>query len=181
MPEQGNSGVEAALVVLVPEVEGLVGRFRSEHDPAAAAGVPAHITINYPFTPALSDGDELRERLAKLFGRVQPFEFSFRRLARFPDVIYLPPEPVEPFRALIALVAEAFPESPPYGGAHETIVPHLTVADTEDEGTLAAVEAQLAKLITARFPIRSTADRVWLIVSDGVLWQPKASFPLGVD
>lgn len=41
--------LESALVVLVPEAEALVKSFRDRHDPSAAAGVPAHITLLYPF------------------------------------------------------------------------------------------------------------------------------------
>ena len=42
---------ETALVVLVPEAEAIVGRLRQRYDPSAAVGMPAHITINYPFLP----------------------------------------------------------------------------------------------------------------------------------
>jgi hypothetical protein len=38
---------ESALVV--PEAEPLVKPFRDRYDPSAAAGVPAHITLLYPF------------------------------------------------------------------------------------------------------------------------------------
>jgi hypothetical protein len=34
---------------LVPEAEPLVKPFRDRYDPSAAAGVPAHITLLYPF------------------------------------------------------------------------------------------------------------------------------------
>src|SRR5216684_9032244 len=40
---------ESALVVLVPEPEAVVKPFRDQYDPSAAAGVPAHITLLYPF------------------------------------------------------------------------------------------------------------------------------------
>jgi hypothetical protein len=43
------SPIESALVVLVPEAEVLVKPFRDRFDPLAAAGVPAHITLLYPF------------------------------------------------------------------------------------------------------------------------------------
>jgi hypothetical protein len=43
------SSDESALVVLVPEAEAATKPFRDQYDPAAAAGVPAHITLLYPF------------------------------------------------------------------------------------------------------------------------------------
>src|SRR4051812_50062060 len=42
---------QSAVIVVVPEVEPVVGRWRAAHDAAAAVGVPAHVTIVYPFLP----------------------------------------------------------------------------------------------------------------------------------
>ena len=39
------TAIQSALVVLVPEAEGLVKDFRDRYDPSATAGVPAHITL----------------------------------------------------------------------------------------------------------------------------------------
>ena len=41
-----------ALIVEVPEAEPAVGALRLEHDRSAARGVPAHITILFPFADA---------------------------------------------------------------------------------------------------------------------------------
>ena len=49
-------------------------------------------------------------------------------VGRWPDVVYLAPEPDAPFRRLTAALASAFPDYPPYEGAHEEVIPHLTVA-----------------------------------------------------
>ena len=51
----------------------------------------------------------------------------FERTGRFPGVVWLAPEPAEPFIALTELLAAAFPDHPPYEGAHDEIVPHLTL------------------------------------------------------
>jgi hypothetical protein len=48
------SSDESALVVLVPEAEAATKPFRDQYDPAAAARVPAHITLLYPFNLAAS-------------------------------------------------------------------------------------------------------------------------------
>ena len=65
---------ESALVVLVPEAESLVQAFRDRYDPSAAAGVPAHITLLYPFRPP---GEIDRAMLDDLRGWFQGFA-SFR-------------------------------------------------------------------------------------------------------
>jgi len=49
------SGVatEAALLVMCPVADPLVGRYRHLYDSAAHVGIPAHITVDYPFRPDL--------------------------------------------------------------------------------------------------------------------------------
>ena len=42
---------ETAVLALVPEVEPVVGEHRRRLDPTTAAGVPAHVTVIYPFVP----------------------------------------------------------------------------------------------------------------------------------
>jgi hypothetical protein len=43
------SSSESALVVLVPEAEAVAKPFSDQYHPSAAAGLPAHITLLYPF------------------------------------------------------------------------------------------------------------------------------------
>jgi hypothetical protein len=42
----------SAVLVPVPEAERVVSRYRARLDGAAALGVPAHVTVLYPFVPA---------------------------------------------------------------------------------------------------------------------------------
>src|SRR5689334_8297219 len=62
-----------ALIITVPEAEEAVGALRLEHDSSAALGVPAHITILFPFAPP-ERVDETA--LASLFATCAPFEFQ---------------------------------------------------------------------------------------------------------
>jgi len=45
---------QSAVLVPVPEAEPAVSRHRARLDRAAAWGVPAHVTILYPFAPPLA-------------------------------------------------------------------------------------------------------------------------------
>ena len=47
-------------------------------------------------------------------------------------MLYLEPDPAHPFVDMIEAVAERFPEHPPFGGEFDTVVPHLTVVETDD-------------------------------------------------
>ena len=42
---------ETAVVVPIPEAEGVVGPYRARLDHAAELGVPAHVTVIAPFAP----------------------------------------------------------------------------------------------------------------------------------
>ena len=110
-------------VRLPPELEEL----RQHHDPMAPLGVPAHVTLLYPFLPSAELTPAVRRRIARLTRGVRPFDAGFERTGRFPGVVWLAPEPAEPFVALTELLAAAFPDHPPYGGAHDEIVPHLSL------------------------------------------------------
>jgi hypothetical protein len=171
--------IEAALVVLVPEVDPIVAPFRQKYDFSAVLGVPAHITINYPFLPGIAPNEKLHRELEELFAMVKPFQCTFNRIARLPDLLYLPPDPATPFIQLITLVADHFPESPPYEGAFDEIIPHLTVAQSEDEEALESVEQELAVLSLGILPLSIQVERAWLIDHRAGKWQLVRSYPLG--
>jgi 2'-5' RNA ligase len=178
MEKPNPAETEAALVLVVPEVEPLVAPLRMEYDPSAPLGVPAHITVNYPFLPGVHRSEVLDRKLTDLFSSVEPLSFVFRTLGRFPDVLYLPPDPDEGIKNLIERVAETFPESPPYGGRIEHIIPHLTVAQFDDPERLDAIERALAQLVPKYLPIELYVEAVWLMDNRSGRWRRQVSFPL---
>ena len=116
-----------ALIAPVPEAEPAVGSIRLAHDSSAALGVPAHITVLFPFLPAgeLDDG-----ALRDLFARFPAFDFALDRIEQFEDGhVWLHPEPSWRFADLTAAVWQRWPERPPYEGAFDEVIPHLTLSD----------------------------------------------------
>ena len=177
MSDRHQDSVKAALVILVPEAESLVSAFRLKYDPSAADGMPAHITINYPFLPGVDPEDGLHHRLTDLFAGVEPFTLTFSHLARFPGSLYLAPEPDTQLKHLVIEVDACFPESPPYGGALDSIVPHLTIAYAEDR-VLESIERQFVALSQERLPLPIQVERVWLMDNRTGEWQERRVFPL---
>lgn len=169
---------EAAIDIHIPQVEPLVSSFRDKYDPSAAKGMPAHITINYPFLPGLNPDKNLYRELTQLFAGINSFSFNFNKFDQFPGVIYLAPEPEAPFKELIEKVAAHFPESPPYSGAFDNVVPHLTVAHAEDEGLMASIENQLAEQAQQYLPMTLKVEQVWLMDNRSGRWQEQMVFPL---
>jgi hypothetical protein len=152
--------VESALVVIVPEAEALVGAWRRRFDPSSTWGVPAHVTVLYPFVaPAALDAG-VRARVAALVEGLGPFTSSLAAVRSFGDeVLYLAPDPDLPFRRLTELLASAFPEHPPYGGAFAEPRPHLTI--TEGAPRAAMRSARIA--IEPRLPVACSASEVVLM------------------
>ncbi len=179
MSEQDQSLHEAALLIAVPEAEPLVGPFRLQHDPSAQQGIPAHITINYPFLPGVNPEDDLSDRLADLFSGFAAIEFSFNGIRRFPDALYLAPEPVDPFEELIRVVEDHFPESPSYGGQFEEIVPHLTVAQSGFDDVLQSLARKLERVSRRHLPLSCRTDEVWFMDNRTGTWRKRGSFRLG--
>jgi hypothetical protein len=155
-----------ALIAPVPEAEPAVGAIRATHDSSAARGVPAHITILFPFLPP----DQIDESaLHDLFGRFPSFDFTLVSFDQFDDGhIWLRPVPAWRFADLTAAVWERWPERPPYEGAFDVVVPHLTVSETP-------VDLDVA------LPIAARAHEIVLIEeneSSGA-WASRARFALG--
>lgn len=166
---------ETALVVEVPSAEPLVRGLRERYDPSAAYGMPAHVTVLYPFLPRERLDDGVLRALRDLFAARRPFEVVFGGLGRFPGVLYLAPEPDGPLRELTEAVMACRPEAPPYGGRFGDIVPHLTVAEGLDGEAAAGLAADLA----AGLPVTTFAGGVTLRVFDGEGWRAEGFFPLG--
>jgi 2'-5' RNA ligase superfamily len=177
---------ETCLIAPVPAAESAVGRHRARLDPSAADGAPAHITVLSPFLPIDSVGSAEQIHLRQLFAATDPIPFTLTRVARFPGaagraplrraprVLYLAPEPSEPFVALTQRVWRRWPEYPPYEGAYEEVIPHLTVAVGDGDFT------EVERALTRQLPIPAKAEEVWLIVrAETGGWVCALSFPLG--
>jgi 2'-5' RNA ligase len=152
---------ETAIVVPVLEAESAVGLHRRLYTVEGADGMPAHITLLYPFADSERlDGGRM-DRVRKAVAAFAPFEAELTRIERFdrPEdtVVWLAPDPVEPFAEMAAALAAEFPEHPPYGGKYESIVPHLTIAMSDDSELLSTIEADLVDRLPIRIRVHEAA------------------------
>ncbi len=146
----------------VPEAEELVARWRPLWDPPAPAGVMAHITVLFPFLRPTTVDERVLQLVADAVGGVEPFAFTLVEVGRFPQTVYLAPQPAGPFAELTREVWQRFPARPPYAGRHPGVVPHVTVATTPDAAVLERAAAAAASAV----PIVSRASAVWLLEED---------------
>jgi 2'-5' RNA ligase len=181
--EDGAAGLQSALLLLVPAAEPAVGEHRAWLDASARDGVPAHLTVLYPFLPPALIDDAVLTSLAALFAGFPAFAFTLDRVGWFGEnVVWLGPRDEAPFRALTALAFQAFPSWAPYGGRHDDVVPHLTIGH---QGGTPALRAAAAA-VGPHLPIGGTATTVTLMAgpvpgTPGTppgQWRQLAAFPL---
>ncbi len=171
---------ETALVIEIPEAEHLVRSWRAEHDPAATQGMPAHITVLYPFAPPGQLDIEGSLALKQLASSVKPFDFELTAVDEFPGVVWLRPRPDDPFRELTRLLWRAFPDYPPYGGRYPDSQPHLTLAVVPDGEEQALLANEIRDDLERQLPIPASA--AWLSVftrPSAGHWERAKSLPFG--
>jgi hypothetical protein len=184
IPDAGP-GWETILLLPVPTAEPAVGRHRARLVESAKNGVPAHITVLYPFLPPAGISEPLLASLGSLFAGFAAFEFTLDRVCWFgEEVVWLGPRDPAPFSALISAASTAFPSCPPYGGQHaEPLPPHLTIGKSGGQQALRAA----AESVGPRLPIEATAAEVVLMTGPRPgtpdtppgQWRTIAAFPLG--
>jgi 2'-5' RNA ligase len=175
-----NIRLETALVFLVPEAQALVAAIRERHDPSAAAGMPAHITLLYPFVAPSDVDDSVIHKLRRCLIEFAAFRYSLCGLRQFPGyVLYLVPEPEEPFRRLTSAISSCFPQTPPYADRHRDIVPHLTLGHFADAEELEDVARAFTRSASAELPIQATAARVSVMDSGSGGWRVHTELALG--
>ena len=174
----------SALLVAVPEAEPAVREHRAGLDSSARDGVPAHLTVLYPFLPPASIDNAVLASLRQLFAGFAPFDVTLDRVSWFgEDVVWLAPRDDAPFRALTGAAFAAFPNCPPYGGAYADVIPHLTIGD---KGDLADRRAA-AQSVSRHLPVAARVTEIILMAgpAPGNLenppgqWRALAAFPLG--
>jgi hypothetical protein len=113
--------------------------------------------------------------LAAIAAAQRAFEVRSTTVGRFPGVLYLVPEPADPFLALTKACAARFPDFPPYGGTYDEVVPHLTVVDRE-EAPVPVLVPEIAATLPFSHHVR------WLEVitpSEAGPWRVRWRLPLG--
>jgi 2'-5' RNA ligase len=168
----------SAVLALVPEAGPVVGGWRARLDPTSTAGVPAHVTVLYPFAPPATIDDATVSALRAAVAGVPAFPFELAAVDWFgDDLVWLAPRPREPFDELTSRVARAFPDHPPYGGEHEPH-PHLTVGYRSHAPLEVLREA--AGDVAPLLPVHARLDRLHLLAgsrSPGS-WRSVAELPL---
>lgn len=172
---------QTAVTVPVPAADAVVGMHRLHMDRAAAWGVPAHVTVLYPFLPPDEVDESALAELSAAMASVPPFDCTFANTGWFgTQVLWLAPQPSEPLRQLTIAVCSAFPDYPPYEGQYDGITPHLTVAERALGGPGALEAAEAA--VRAELPVTQHIAHALLIAGSQQpgSWRTLHRLPLGM-
>ena len=134
--------------------------------PEARAIIPtAHITLLAPFGKEQEPTPSELDDVAAFFAEEAPFDFRLTELCTFPDgTRYLSPEPASRFSRMTHALHQVFPDYPPYGGAFDLVIPHLTIPDDAVVGPL---------------PIHARAREATLFHAEDGVFTELAAFPFG--
>ena len=182
MPELGRT----ALVIPVPEADPALAAVGARYPRLARPGLPAHLTVLYPWLPSAEVGEGARRSCASLAGSVEPAEAVFREVGVHPGMVFLRPAdpgPVDPAPAgpgsadrLIAGARARWPELPPYGGKYPDSPPHVSLA----LGEMSPEEvAGVRELVGPLLPLRARLAELWLVALGPEGWLAMDRWPLG--
>lgn len=171
-----------AHTVLYLPVPGLEPYIRWRHEVEGAEWlspdedhVHAHLTVLGPFVPEPELTPQVHADLAAVFADTEPFTFTLEEVRVFPSgLVYLHPEPAEPFTRLTDAVTARFPDHLPYAGEFAP-VPHLSLCALGPERDLDVVRAELASAL----PVQTVAEEVWLVRYEEHGTRRLRRYPLG--
>lgn len=164
----------STLIVPVHDAAGLVELCNEGQTAMTLTGIPPHITILYPFVPPNRLDDRLIAQLGDIFAEFRPFSFSLKEPGHFPGVTWLRPIPASGFMEMTEAVVRGFPAFPPYGGAFDSTVHHLTLTMRD------RLPPSVAGVVDSMLPVAATAEEVWLMVRpSGGQWDVRDRIPLG--
>lgn len=167
----------SAVIVPVPAAEPVVRTHRAHLDRAASWGVPAHVTVVFPFAPPASLDAATVERLAAAVATVPRATVTFDATDWFDnDVVWLAPRPADVFLALTDAVTAVFPQRRPYDGRYGEVVPHLTVGHDAPHADLLRAERAVRAMLP--FSAEITSAALWAGTDQPDSWARVRDLPL---
>lgn len=168
----------SGLIIESQAAEAAVAPLRLRYDEFAPAGIPAHLTVLFPFIPSPLLTEAHLLEVGRIAAGFDAFDYSFQTTGWFGEhVVWLAPADPSPFLALIEAITNAFPDYQPYEGQHAEVIPHLTLGHARPLDELRHAEREAATSL----PITDRATAITLMterLDTPGQWTRSASFPL---
>jgi 2'-5' RNA ligase superfamily protein len=170
MPTNGQTG----LVIPVPAADALLTFVATRHPGTVREGVPAHVSLLYPFISAAELDEQVTDALSELVVAHEPMPVEFVECYRRGGFVALRPDPIEGLTELTKKIRDRWPDIVPYEGVYGNVEPHVTVAMRASEQRAAMIEHE----VTEQLPISAELREMWLVVFEGQ-WSMQGRFELG--
>ncbi|MGH3857385.1 MAG: 2'-5' RNA ligase family protein [Pseudonocardiaceae bacterium] len=167
MPTNGQTG----LVIPVPTADALLASVGARYPGTVREGVPAHVSLLYPFVPAADLDEQVTSALGELFDKQVPMRVEFVECYRRGGFVALRPDPIDGLAELLSKTHRRWPDVVPYEGLYGDVEPHVTVALRASEEAAVMIEQE----VTAELPIAAELREAWLLAFEG-RWQLRARF-----
>jgi len=130
--------------VIVPiELPAPLAAIQAESGAKMSPGLPAHVTVLFPFIPVGDLDPSVGAALTELAAATKPFRARFERIRRQDEMVWLLPVPQAPFLELTAAVVARWPAYQPYRGAFDSVIAHLTLVESGGAAIARAASAAL--------------------------------------
>jgi len=137
--------VRTAIAIGLDELAPTVAAARYDLDRYGEDEIELHVTLLYPFVPRKELEPDVVGSLRSFFAERPAPVFALASVEAFDaGVTYAAPRPDEPLIRLVDELAGRYPETPPYGGIHDDVVPHATLAEDDPDG---AVQERIEPLL----------------------------------
>ena len=165
MPAIGTT----AVVIELPSAEALLQVAVGVRASLVRTGLPAHVTVMYPFVPVADLGDDTEREFHRLAGSIPSVDLLLRRLVTAPGFVAVETAELAP---TVAAFRNAWPDLRPYGGRFgESPTAHVTVALGCDEAEARCVGDRVRELL----PLPARAEAAHLVALTDRGWQRRAS------
>ena len=159
---------QASAVIVRARLPAGLERLRRRSVPDAPDGLPAHLTLLYPFVEPGRLDAAVRTAVGAIAARHAPFDYRLVGAARWPDTVCVAVEPEQPFVVLQTALAAAYPDHPIYGEPPGfAFVPHVAVA----EGAATDDPARMDDPVWDALPRPARATALEVIANRGRGWQ----------
>jgi len=167
---------QSGLIVPI-ELPAHLATIRAEFGGKTSPGLPAHVTILFPFIPVGDLDPSVGAALTELAAASAPFRARFEQVRRQDEMVWLLPAEQEPFLELTAAVVARWPAYQPYAGAFDSVIAHLTFVESGG-----AAIARAASVALEDGPFEVLVEELVLIgESELGVWLELDRFALGVQ
>jgi len=170
MPTSGQTG----LVIPVPAADALLASVGARYPGTVREGVPAHVSLLYPFVAATGLDERVTSTLGELLAKQAPMPLQFTECYRQNGFVALRPDPMDGLTELVDKTHRQWPEVVPYEGVYGDVEPHLTVTMRCSAETAVTIEQE----VTAELPISAELREAWLVAFEGQ-WTLRGRFEFG--